>query len=138
MPGVHRIISNLKTWLRGTHHGVGADHLDAYLDEFVFRFNRRRQPNAGFATLLGLGVAHEPVPESAIVAPFGRTTVGRGRTTGQNSRRWIGPLPVPDPAEPPEPEPWFSVEEHEHETEIEFIRAVARLVGGPRLPAGQG
>src|SRR5450759_879624 len=36
-PGVDRVLSNLKTWLRGTHHGVGADHLDAYLDEFVFR-----------------------------------------------------------------------------------------------------
>ena len=39
VPGVHRVVSNLKTWLRGTHHGVGADHLDHYLDEFVFRFN---------------------------------------------------------------------------------------------------
>jgi len=41
VPGVHRVVSNLKTWLQGTHHGVGADHLDAYLDEFVFRFIRR-------------------------------------------------------------------------------------------------
>ena len=79
VPGVHRVISNLKTWLRGTHHGVGADHLDAYLDEFVFRFNRRQRPFAGFATLLGLGSGHEPVPASAITAPFGRPTGARGR-----------------------------------------------------------
>ncbi len=38
----------------GTHHGVGHDHLQAYLDEFVFRFNRRRIPMAAFQTLLGL------------------------------------------------------------------------------------
>ena len=50
VPGVHRVVSNLKTWLRGAHHGVGADHLDHYLDEFVFRFNRRFYPMAGFAT----------------------------------------------------------------------------------------
>jgi transposase-like protein len=130
VPGVHRVISNLKTWLRGTHHGVGADHLDAYLDEFVFRFNRRRRPFAGFATLLGLGSAHRPVPASAIVAPFGRPTGARGRATGQSSRRWASPAPSPDPAVPPEPEPWFSHEVREHETEAEFLRAVARLVGG--------
>lgn len=39
VPGVHRVVANLKTWLLGTHHGVGADHLDHYLNEFVFRFN---------------------------------------------------------------------------------------------------
>ena len=39
--GVHRVVSNLKTWLLGAHHGVGADHLDHYLNEFVFRFHRR-------------------------------------------------------------------------------------------------
>src|SRR5450759_5352229 len=60
VPGVDRVTSNLKTWLRGTHHGVGADHLDAYLDEFVFRFNRRYYPMAGFATLLGLGAVQPP------------------------------------------------------------------------------
>jgi hypothetical protein len=35
-------------------------HLQVYLDEFVFRHNRRRTPHAGFQTLLGLGAAHEP------------------------------------------------------------------------------
>jgi len=42
MPRVHRISSLLKRWLLGTHHGaVRASHLDYYLDEFTFRFNRR-------------------------------------------------------------------------------------------------
>src|SRR5450759_3949982 len=37
VPHAHRAISNLKAWLLGTHRGVGADHLQVYLDEFVFR-----------------------------------------------------------------------------------------------------
>ena len=54
MPHVHRLFGNLKTWLWGTHHGVSHKHLQAYLDEFTFRFNRRRTPMAAFQTLLGL------------------------------------------------------------------------------------
>ena len=55
LPRVHRAISNLKTWLQGTHHGVSPKHLQPYLDEFAFRFNRRRAPMAAFQTLLGIG-----------------------------------------------------------------------------------
>jgi hypothetical protein len=47
-PHVHRVASLLKRWLLGTHQGAVADqHLDAYLDEFVFRFNRRNARNRG-------------------------------------------------------------------------------------------
>jgi transposase-like protein len=61
LPHIHRVFGNLKTWLGGTHHGVGHDHLQAYLDEFAFRFNRRRTPMAAFQTLLGLASgAHGP------------------------------------------------------------------------------
>jgi hypothetical protein len=60
LPRAHRARSNLKTWLQGTHRGVSPQHLQVYLDEFVFRHNRRRTPLAGFQTLLGLGAAHEP------------------------------------------------------------------------------
>jgi ribosomal protein L37AE/L43A/transposase-like protein len=64
VPGVHRVVSNLKTWLLGTHHGVGADHLDHYLNELVFRFNRRYYPitrgqrghRSGLADPDGLGM----------------------------------------------------------------------------------
>lgn len=55
LPRIHRVFGNLKTWLRGTHHGIGHTHLQAYFDEFVFRFNRRRIPMAAFQALLGLG-----------------------------------------------------------------------------------
>ena len=44
----------------GTHRGVSKEHLPVYLDEYVFRHNRRRTPMAAFQTLLGLGAAHEP------------------------------------------------------------------------------
>jgi transposase-like protein len=57
LPHIHRVFGNLKTWLGGTHHGVGHDHLQAYLDEFTFRFNRRRTPMAAFQTLLGLAAS---------------------------------------------------------------------------------
>jgi transposase-like protein len=60
LPRAHRGASNLKTWLGATHRGVSPDHLPVYLDEFVFRHNRRRTPLAAFQTLLGLGTLHEP------------------------------------------------------------------------------
>jgi transposase-like protein len=48
MPGVHKVAALLKRWLLGTHQGsVTADHLDAYLDEFAFRFNRRKSRRRG-------------------------------------------------------------------------------------------
>jgi transposase-like protein len=58
VPLADRAIGNLKQWLLGTHHGVGRGQLQAYLDEFVFRHNRRKQPMAAFQTLLGLGTGH--------------------------------------------------------------------------------
>ncbi|MFC2016161.1 IS1595 family transposase [Chloroflexota bacterium] len=51
---IHRVFSNLKTWLIGTHHGVSKQHLQAYLNEYAFRFNRRKTPMAAFQTVLGL------------------------------------------------------------------------------------
>lgn len=56
LPLVHLVFSNLKAWLLGTHHGVSAKHLQAYLNEFVFRFNRRFSPMAAFNSVLGIAV----------------------------------------------------------------------------------
>jgi transposase-like protein len=53
-PHIHRVFSNLKAWLNGTHHGVDPKYLPHYLQEFVFRFNRRQTPMAAFQTLLGI------------------------------------------------------------------------------------
>jgi transposase-like protein len=67
LPRAHRAISNLKAWMHGTHRGVSPAHLPVYLDEFVFRHNRRGTPMAGFQTLLGLGLAHEPITYREII-----------------------------------------------------------------------
>jgi len=61
LPMIHLVFSNLKTWLLGTHHGVSPQHLQAYLDEFVFRFNRRFYPMTAFNSALGLA-AHSVPP----------------------------------------------------------------------------
>lgn len=60
-PHIHRVFSNLKTWLHGTHHGVQPKYLQYYLDEFTFRFNRRQTPMAAFRTLLGIATQKKPV-----------------------------------------------------------------------------
>lgn len=70
LPGVHRVASLSKRWLLGTHQGaVQADHLDQYLNEFVFRFNRRRSHSRGmlFYRVLELAIAHRPVRYRQIV-----------------------------------------------------------------------
>ncbi len=67
VPLADRAIGNLQQWLVGTHHGVSRRHLQVYLDEFVFRHNRRKNPMAAFQTLLDLGSAHKPTSYSTIL-----------------------------------------------------------------------
>lgn len=66
VPLADRAIGNLQQWLIGTYHGVSKAQLPVYLDEFVFRHNRRRQPTAAFQTLLGLGTGRPPTPYGRI------------------------------------------------------------------------
>ncbi len=76
LPRVHRVISLLKRWLLGTHQGaVSHKHLDYYLDEFTFRFNRRRSKSRGklFFRLAQQAVAIDPVPYDLIVHPASKT-----------------------------------------------------------------
>lgn len=54
LPIIHLIFSNLKAWINGVHHGVSPKHLQAYLNEFTFRFNRRFYPFNAFRSLLGI------------------------------------------------------------------------------------
>jgi transposase-like protein len=71
LPAVHRVASLAKRWLLGTHQGSVDDaHLPAYLNEFVFRFNRRHSRSRGmvFYRVLELAVAHDPVRYADIVA----------------------------------------------------------------------
>jgi transposase-like protein len=72
MPRVHRVVSLLKRWLLGTHQGaISAEQLDYYLDEFTFRFNRRRSASRGklFYRLAQHAVRVEPAPFASIVRP---------------------------------------------------------------------
>ncbi len=83
LPWVNRVASLLKRWLLGTHQGaVRPDHLDYYLDEFTFRFNRRISPSRGllFYRLMQQAVALEPVLGKALVGgrPLKATTTYRG------------------------------------------------------------
>jgi transposase-like protein len=69
LPLVGRVASLLKRWLLGTHQGaVHPSHLDYYLDEFTFRFNRRTSHARGmlFYRLLQQAVAVEPHPAKSI------------------------------------------------------------------------
>ena len=75
-------LAQLKAWLLGTHRGVGADQLPFYLDEFVFRWNRRHAPMAGFQALLGLGTHYEPTTYEQIL---GRIDSDAPRRRGRNS-----------------------------------------------------
>jgi hypothetical protein len=72
MPRVHNVAALLQRWLRGTHHGgVQRQHLDYYLDEFTFLFNRCRSRARGllFHRLAQQAVAVGPAPYSAIINP---------------------------------------------------------------------
>ena len=70
MAGVHRVAALVQRWILGTHHGsVQPEHLDSYLDEFVFRFNRRTSNSRGmlFYRLLQQAVATAPVTYRDVV-----------------------------------------------------------------------
>jgi hypothetical protein len=54
LPIIHLVFASLKTWLIGIHHGVSHQHLQAYLNEFTFCFNRRFYPFNEFRSLLGI------------------------------------------------------------------------------------
>src|SRR4051794_40477996 len=71
LPGIHLVFSLVKRWLLGTHHGaVSEKHLPAYLDEYVFRFNRRTATlvSHGFARLIERAVKTRPTTYREIIA----------------------------------------------------------------------
>jgi len=69
LPWVHRVFSNLKVWALGVYHGLRRKHLQSYLDEFVFRFNRRRTRHAAFRSLLAIGAGHAPLSYKMLILP---------------------------------------------------------------------
>ena len=82
LPGVHRVASLLKRWLLGTHHGaVDPKHVDYYLDEFVFRFNRRSSRSRGM-------LFYRLMEQAAITAPVTYSHI-RDNEPGKNRRRQL-------------------------------------------------
>jgi hypothetical protein len=72
LPHVHMIVSLLKRWLLGTHQGaVSEKHFQAYLDEYVFRFNRRKSAERGllFYRLLECAMNVHPVTYDDLINP---------------------------------------------------------------------
>lgn len=88
LPMVHVVFSNLKTWLRGTHHGVSPQHLQAYLNEYVFRFNRRFYPMTSFASVLGIGTVSEAPTYEGLYK-------GKWLHPNPSVTRGVNPLPMP-------------------------------------------
>jgi len=87
VPLADQAIGNLQQWLIGTHHGVSREQLQVYLDEFVFRHNRRKSPMASFQTLLGLGTGRKPthykqIRGAADLSGVDHNALGSAETTG--------------------------------------------------------
>ena len=59
LPSIHRAFSLMKRWSLGTYHGLRRKHVDSYLNEFVFRYNRRFHRHVSFEALLGLAAHYE-------------------------------------------------------------------------------
>jgi transposase-like protein len=107
LPGVHRVAALAKRWLLGTHQGPADDaHLPSYLDEFVFRFNRRRSRSRGlvFYRVLELAVAHEPVRYRDLVLNP-RTPTAPRQPPGSRGK-------PPTLERPPARRPWRAADQH--------------------------
>jgi len=68
MPWIHRVFANVKRFGLGVYHGFRKRYLQAYLDEFVFRWNRRRHYRVSFESLLGIGIGVGHFPLTALMA----------------------------------------------------------------------
>ena len=103
MPGVHRVASLLQRWLLGTHQGaVGPDHLDAYLNELTFRFNRRHDDDAGCCSIAcsSQSIAADPITYGSPI-PNPKAT---GRHETPPSRRPSSPRYPPSTARGDKPQ----------------------------------
>ncbi len=104
LPGVHKVASLAKRWLLSTHQGSVDDaHLADYLNEFVFRFNRRGSRSRGlvFYRVLALAAAHDPVRYRDLIANP-RPSVSPRQPPGTRGR-------PPSMERPPARRPWRAV-----------------------------
>jgi transposase-like protein len=72
LPWVHLVFTNLKAWIRGTFHGVSKKHMQRYLDEFVFRFNRRVNEFGLLRAILNQAARTKPCPYAQLTAEAAR------------------------------------------------------------------
>jgi transposase-like protein len=114
LPWVHRVFSLVKRWGLGTYHGLRRKHVDTYLNEFVFRYNRRFYRHASFETILGLASHHEPASYWDIIgranprqgtpalrrAPRRRKTAGGMRPDGSGKVRTNGQIQTSEKGQP--------------------------------------
>jgi len=84
LPWIHRVFSLLKRWGLGTYHGLRRKHINTYLEEFVFRYNRRFYRHASFATLLGIVAHREPLGYWDII---GKANPRKGKATPRRAPR---------------------------------------------------
>jgi hypothetical protein len=90
LPRVHRVASLLKRWLMGTHQGaVSHEHLDGYLNEYTFRFNRRNSRSRGllFYRLLEQAVVTDTVSYKGLVKDVRENRRKKATTTGSRDLR---------------------------------------------------
>ena len=81
---IHRVFALLKRWGLGTYHGFRREHIDTYLNEFVFRYNRRFYRHVSFETILGLSADHAPMSYWEIIK---RDNPRKGRPVNRKSPR---------------------------------------------------
>ena len=112
LPWIHRVFSLMKRWGLGTYHGLRRKHVDTYLNEFVFRFNRRFYRHVSFETVLGLASHHDPMSYWDIVGrdnprtgvptvrrlPRRRKTATGMREDGSGPRETRPPAPASGPS----------------------------------------
>src|SRR5271166_4317284 len=119
LPWIHRVFALMKRWGLGTYHGLRRKHVDSYLNEFVFRYNRRFYRHVSFETLLGLASHRSPVnywdiagrenPRKGAIAV--RTTPRRRKTAaGMRQDRALKPGEPPS-IHPIGPEPGLRIDE---------------------------
>ncbi len=69
VPWTHRVFANLKRWALDVYHDLRRQHLHSSLDEFTFRFNRRRTRHAALRSLLGIAVTRTPATYNRLSKP---------------------------------------------------------------------
>jgi hypothetical protein len=84
LPWIHRVFALMKRWGLGTYHGLRRKHIDTYLNEFVFRYNRRFYRHVSFETMLGFASHHHPTSYWDIV---GRDNPRKGVPTVRREPR---------------------------------------------------